>query len=207
MLYKTILPILRSPRVVISGRNKIYQQRIRHSRSETSSRDSTCRQAEGTSMSSTPITPGSPDVKSPSSSPPSSPPSAHVSDEEYDPRVEKMQAEEERLKEETKQERKQTKEDEKQRLESEDSQSMTDLDWFLSRSQVGISSVICKVTNVTGLLIRHHGPAQASFGSQEDSNRLSTQTRVWRQNARLPAGRPHMAHMSVLDRSQWHFSG
>ena len=90
------------------------------------------------SMSSTPLTPSSPDaIKSPSSSPPSSPPSANISDDEYDPRVEKMQKEEEKLKEETKQERKKTKEAEKQRLEEEeDSQSMTDLDWFLSRSQV-----------------------------------------------------------------------
>lgn len=83
------------------------------------------------------MTPGSPDgVKSSASSPPSSPPSAN-SDTEYDPRVERMRREEDILKEETKRERKQTKEDEKQRLESEDdAKSMTDLDWFLSRSQV-----------------------------------------------------------------------
>lgn len=136
------------------------------------------------------MTPGSPDhIKSPSSSPPSSPPSAHISDDEYDPRVEKMQKEEERLKEETKRERKQTKEDEKERLESEENnQSMTDLDWFLSRSQVGSHSVVVvRLLNVTGLLIRHYGPAQTSSGSQEDSNCLSTQARVRRQNARLPA--------------------
>ena len=84
------------------------------------------------------MTPASPDgLKSPASSLPSSPPSANYSDTEYDPRTEKMQKEEERLKEETIQERKQTKEDEKQRLENEDEgKSMTDLDWFLSRSQV-----------------------------------------------------------------------
>ena len=83
------------------------------------------------------MTPGSPDgVESPASSPPSSPPSAN-SDTEYDPRVENMRREEETLREETKRERKQTKEDEKQRLEHEDdTKSMTDLDWFLSRSQV-----------------------------------------------------------------------
>ena len=89
-------------------------------------------------MSSTPIIPSSPDgMKSPASSPPSSPPSANISDDEYDPHVEKMQKEEERLKEETRRERKQTKEEEKQRLDGEENaQSMTDLDWFLSRSQV-----------------------------------------------------------------------
>ena len=83
------------------------------------------------------MTPGSPDgVKSPASSPPSSPPYAG-SDIEYDPRVERMRREEDKLKEETIRETKQTKEDEKQRLEQEDdTQSMTDLDWFLSRSQV-----------------------------------------------------------------------
>ena len=83
------------------------------------------------------MTPGSPDgVESPVSSPPSSPPSAN-SDTEYDPRVENIRREEETLREETKIERKKTKEDERQRLEHEgDTKSMTDLDWFLSRSQV-----------------------------------------------------------------------
>ena len=84
------------------------------------------------------MTPGSPDgVKSPTSSPPSSPPSVNVSDTEYDPRAERMRREEERLKDETKRERRQIREEEEQRLkEEDDGKSMTDLDWFLNRSQV-----------------------------------------------------------------------
>ena len=53
-----------------------------------------------------------------------------------------MQKEEEKLKEKTQRERMTTKEAEKQRLEEEeDSKSMTDLDWFLSRSQVCTLSI------------------------------------------------------------------
>ena len=81
------------------------------------------------------------------------------------------------MKEQTKQERKTTKEAEKQRLEEEeDSKSMTDLDWFLSRSQVCTFSIAQSgiLTVSPGLFIRHYGSAQTSSRSQENSNSNST---------------------------------
>ena len=102
-----------------------------------------------------------------------------------------MQKEEERLKEETKREREQTKANEEQRLENEeDNKSMTDLDWFLSRSQVGTCALgQCDgLTEIfTGLLICYHGPAQTGSGSQEDPNSIPAEARLRRQNAGLSA--------------------
>ncbi|CAD6574501.1 MAG: hypothetical protein ASARMPREDX12_006802 [Alectoria sarmentosa] len=93
-------------------------------------------------MSSTPMTPGSPDeLASPASSPPSSPPSA--ADDAYDPKAEKMREEEEKLRQQSKREEKERKESEKERWQKDgqDPSYMKDLDWFLSRSQ-GFSSTV-----------------------------------------------------------------
>ncbi len=87
------------------------------------------------------MTPGSVDAaSSPASSPPSSPPEA---DDTYDPKVERMRAEEERLHKESKREEKARKEADKQKLQSNggDTSYMKDLDWFLNRSQ-GFSSTV-----------------------------------------------------------------
>ncbi|CAD6580007.1 MAG: hypothetical protein ASARMPRED_009322 [Alectoria sarmentosa] len=93
-------------------------------------------------MSSTPMTPGSPDeLASPASSPPSSPPSA--ADDAYDPKAEKMREEEEKLRQQSKREEKERKESERERWQKDgqDPSYMKDLDWFLSRSQ-GFSSTV-----------------------------------------------------------------
>ncbi|CAF9926807.1 hypothetical protein IMSHALPRED_007056 [Imshaugia aleurites] len=93
-------------------------------------------------MSSTPMTPGSPDeLASPASSPPSSPPSA--TDDAYDPQVEKMRDEEEKLRRQSKREEKERREVEEERWkkDGQDPSYMKDLDWFLSRSQ-GFSSTV-----------------------------------------------------------------
>ena len=94
-------------------------------------------------MNSTPMTPGSPaSAASRPSSPPSSPPSA--ADETYDPALEKAQAEEERLAAESKQQRKAQKAADAEELprgEKAQKDSLSDLDWFLSRSQ-GFSSTV-----------------------------------------------------------------
>ncbi|KAK4697062.1 ATP-dependent DNA helicase, partial [Lecanoromycetidae sp. Uapishka_2] len=92
-------------------------------------------------MSSTPMTPGSVDaISSPASSPPSSPPET---DDAYDPKVERMRAEEERLRKESRREDKARKEADKERLDKNggDASYMKDLDWFLNRSQ-GFSSTV-----------------------------------------------------------------
>lgn len=94
-------------------------------------------------MSSTPMTPGShaSAAASPSSSPPSSPPSA--ADETYDPALEKAREEEKRLAAETKKQRKEQKTADADALEDDEKtkDTLTDLDWFLSRSQ-GFSGTI-----------------------------------------------------------------
>ena len=95
-------------------------------------------------MSSTPMTPGSlaSAAASPSSSPPSSPPSA--ADEAYDPALEKAREEEARLAAETKKQRKEQKTADAEALKNDDEKAkdtLTDLDWFLSRSQ-GFSGTI-----------------------------------------------------------------
>ncbi|KAF6228689.1 hypothetical protein HO173_011708 [Letharia columbiana] len=93
-------------------------------------------------MSSTPMTPGSPDeLASPASSPPSSPPSA--ADDAYDPKGERMREEEERLRKQSKREERERKavEEERWQKDGQDPSYMKDLDWFLSRSQ-GFSSTV-----------------------------------------------------------------
>ena len=96
-------------------------------------------------MSSTPMTPGSlaSAAASSPSSPPSSPPSA--ADESYDPTFEKAQAEEKRLAAETKQQRKEQNKADAESLQKDGDDkkkdTLTDLDWFLNRSQ-GFSSTI-----------------------------------------------------------------
>lgn len=93
-------------------------------------------------MSSTPVTAGSPaDAASVASSPPSSPPSA--ADDAYDPKIEKMRAEEERLRKESKREEKKRKNADKELLrnDGQDSGHLKELDWFLNRSQ-GFSSTV-----------------------------------------------------------------
>jgi len=96
-----------------------------------------------TAMGSTPMTPGSPaSAASCSSSPPSSPPSAQ--DETYDPKLEKLWAEEERLRKESQREGKTREKADKESLEqggAENSGYLKDLDWFLNRSQ-GFSSTV-----------------------------------------------------------------
>jgi len=91
------------------------------------------------------MTPGSPnDASSNPSSPPSSPPSAADGAEDgYDPRAEKMRAEEEKLRRDSKREEKERHEADKKRWEkdSQDTGYMKDLDWFLNRSQ-GFSSTV-----------------------------------------------------------------
>jgi len=92
-------------------------------------------------MSSTPMTPGSlDDALSTVSSPPSSPPSAaDAADDVYDPKAEKMRAEEEKLRRESKREDKARRD--RWEKDGQDTGSMKDLDWFLSRSQ-GFSSTV-----------------------------------------------------------------
>ncbi len=89
------------------------------------------------------MTPGSPaSAASCSSSPPSSPPSAQ--DETYDPKLEKLWAEEERLRKESQREGKTREKADKESLEqggAENSGYLKDLDWFLNRSQ-GFSSTV-----------------------------------------------------------------
>ena len=86
-------------------------------------------------MSSTPMSPGSRDESSPT--PPSSPPSAAEDDANYDPKVEAMQREEEKLKEQSRRDQQVRKEKDRSTLDGQDnSKSLNDLDWFLSRSQV-----------------------------------------------------------------------
>ena len=91
------------------------------------------------------MTPGSlDDAASSASSPPSSPPSvADGVDDNYDPKVEKMRAEEEKLKQQSKREEKERRANDKERLDKTggDSTNLKELDWFLSRSQ-GFSSTV-----------------------------------------------------------------
>jgi len=91
------------------------------------------------------MTPGSlNDAASNVSSPPSSPPSAAgTADDVYDPKVEKMRAEEEKLRKESKRGDRERRDREKERWEKngQDTGYMKDLDWFLSRSQ-GFSSTV-----------------------------------------------------------------
>lgn len=87
------------------------------------------------------MTPGSlDDALSTVSSPPSSPPSAaDAADDVYDPKAEKMRAEEEKLRRESKREDKARRD--RWEKDGQDTGSMKDLDWFLSRSQ-GFSSTV-----------------------------------------------------------------
>lgn len=91
------------------------------------------------------MTPGSlDDAASSASSPPSSPPSAaDGADDAYDPKVERMRAEEEKLRKESKRQDKARKGVDKEQWQKngQDSGYMKDLDWFLSRSQ-GFSSTV-----------------------------------------------------------------
>lgn len=87
------------------------------------------------------MSPGSVDAaSSPASSPPSSPPEA---DDAYDPKAERMRAEEERLRKESQREEKARRKGDKEKLEMNggDASYMKDLDWFLNRSQ-GFSSTV-----------------------------------------------------------------
>ncbi len=86
-------------------------------------------------------TPGSlDDALSTVSSPPSSPPSAaDAADDVYDPKAEKMRAEEGKLRRESKREDKERRD--RWEKDGQDTGSMKDLDWFLSRSQ-GFSSTV-----------------------------------------------------------------
>lgn len=87
------------------------------------------------------MTPGSlDDATSTVSSPPSSPPSAaDAADDVYDPKAEKMRAEEEKLRRESRREDKERHD--RWEKDGQDTGSMKDLDWFLSRSQ-GFSSTV-----------------------------------------------------------------
>lgn len=86
-------------------------------------------------MSSTPMSPGSRDGSSPT--PPSSPPSAAEEDATYDPKVEVMKREEEKLKEQSRKDEQTRRKKNESTLDGQDnSKSLTDLDWFLNRSQV-----------------------------------------------------------------------
>ena len=91
------------------------------------------------------MTPGSPDEATSSvSSPPSSPPSIlDDADDAYDPKVERMRAEEEKLRKQSKREEREKKEGDKEHWQKhgQDPGYMKDLDWFLSRSQ-GFSSTV-----------------------------------------------------------------
>lgn len=91
------------------------------------------------------MTPGSLDGAASSvSSPPSSPPSAaDGADDAYDPKIEKMRAEEEKLQKQSKREDKERRSNEKERWQKDgqDASYMKDLDWFLNRSQ-GFSSTV-----------------------------------------------------------------
>ena len=91
----------------------------------------------------TPGSLGSAEASTPSS-PPSSPPSA-ADDDTYDPALEKARAEEERLAAETKQQRKKQKKADAEALDKngdhQQKDTLSDLDWFLNRSQ-GFSSTI-----------------------------------------------------------------
>ena len=75
---------------------------------------------------------------SPASTIPSSPPPASVSDAEYDPKQDAMQQEEEKLRKQSEREAKRRRElhERNGQKNGQDEQSLKDLDWFLSRSQV-----------------------------------------------------------------------
>ena len=89
------------------------------------------------------MTPGtrSGSVNSPSSSPPSSPPSASLSDAAYGSQDEAMRKEEEKLEKQSQRERDFEEKQAKENLldAREDDSHLKELDWFLSRSQVGSS--------------------------------------------------------------------
>ena len=75
--------------------------------------------------------------KGSSPTPPSSPPSAPEDDATYNPKIEAMKREEAKLKEQTRQDQRKKRQQDKNTLDGHDnSKSLTDLDWFLNRSQV-----------------------------------------------------------------------
>lgn len=98
--------------------------------------------AKSSIMSSTPATPASADTADRASSPPSSLPSAAQSDDDFDPNLEKEQAEEKRIREENRREEKKRKESVKDGDGADEKGDyMKDLEWFLKRSQ-GFSSTV-----------------------------------------------------------------
>ena len=94
------------------------------------------------------MSPGSRDGSSPT--PPSSPPSAAEEDAIYDPKVEVMKREEEKLKEQSRKDEQTRRKKNESTLDGQDnSKSLTDLDWFLNRSQVYLNRVHRKFNLLT----------------------------------------------------------
>ena len=104
-----------------------------------------------------------------SPTPPSSPPSAAEEDTSYDPKVEAMKREEEKLKEQTRQDWQKRRQKDESTLDGQDnSKSLTDLDWFLSRSQVRLNYISEPKTVLifpAGLFVGYHGSIEASARS------------------------------------------